>query len=629
MKTKKTTIIGFACLLSFGISAQQPRKCGSMENQTRLETLYPELKKNQAAIEEQTQNFMLANAKTNAAAINIPVVVHVLYNTAAQNISDAQIKSQIDVLNEDFQKLNADKNLVPSAFSGLAANTNISFCLATKDPSGNTTTGIVRKSTTLTSFGSDDKMKSSSTGGDNAWNTSKYLNIWVCNLGGGLLGYAQFPGGPASTDGVVILYTAFGRTGNVVSPFNRGRTATHEVGHWLNLRHIWGDANCGSDLVNDTPTQQTSNYGCPSYPHITCSNSGDMSMNYMDYVNDACMYMFTSGQSSRMNALFASTGARYGLVSSTGCGTSTGTTTGTTTTTSSIVTIGSGVNTTGILPYGTYYMDERAQIIITKAELQSAGFTGANKYIKSLAFNALSANAQTMGSFTIKMSHVTNTSFNSTSFLAGNNITTVYSSNYAASSNQWNTHNFTVPFIYNGNDNILIDICWNNSSYTNNTSVYATTTTNYMTLYKRQDISNGGLCTTTSGTRNYSRPNMKLSLSTNSIISSGGASTARSQDEGITTPKEIETNLYPNPVNDKLTLSFNVYEENATSTVDIFDLFGRKVKSFNIETTSIGENNIEINFATDGELQNLQNGIYFVNLTVNGEKTSKKLILQK
>ncbi len=622
-------ILSFACLLSLCISAQQPRKCGSMENQTRLELLNPEMKKNQEAIEEHSKDYFLSNAKTIAAVVNIPVVVHVLYNTAAQNISDAQIQSQIAVLNEDFQKLNADKVLVPSVFSNLAANCNISFCLASKDPNGNNTTGIIRKSTTVSSFGSDDKMKSSTTGGSNAWNTSKYLNIWVCNLGSGLLGYAQFPGGPVATDGVVMLYTAFGRTGNVVAPYNKGRTATHEVGHWLNLRHIWGDANCGNDLVNDTPTQQAANYGCPTFPKVSCSNSGDMSMNYMDYVDDACMYMFTNGQSARMNALFANGGARAGLLTSAGCGSSSSSGTGTTAPTSKVVTIGNGVNTTGVIPYGTYYMDERAQIIITKAELQAAGFTGTNKFIKSLAFNALTANAQTMSNFTIKMSHITNASFTGTSFLSGSNVTTVYSSNFAASSNQWNTHNFTIPFIYNGTSNILIDICWNNSSYTNNTSVYSTNTTNYMALYKRQDISNGGLCTTTSGTQSYARPNVRLSLSTNSVITSGATSNARLQDEGNTVPKEIQTSLFPNPVNDKVTLSFNVYEENAISNLEIFDLFGRKVKSYSIENTSIGENNIEMNFATDSELQNLQNGIYIVNLVVNGEKTTKKLILQK
>ena len=476
-----------------------------------------------------------------------------------------------------------------------------------------------------TSFSQDDKVKSSTTGGDDAWNTSKYLNIWVCNLGNSLLGYAQFPGGPTSTDGVVILYTAFGRTGNVVSPFNKGRTATHEVGHWLNLRHIWGDANCGNDFVNDTPTQQTSNAGCPSYPHITCSNSGDMSMNYMDYTNDACMYMFSTGQSNRMNALFVSGGARASIITSTACGTATTTPTGTTTASSNVLTIGTGINTTGVVPYGTYYMDERAQIIVTKAELLAAGYTAANKYIKSLAFNALTANVQTMNGFTIKISHITSSSFASTSFLSGSNATTVYIGNLSASSNQWNTHSFSIPFIYNGNDNILIDICWDNSAYTNNTSVYGTNMSSYMTLYKRQDITSGGLCTTTSGTQNYTRPNMKLSLSSSSVIASGGSSSARLQNEGITIPKELQTNFYPNPIIDKLNVMYTITEESATVSLDIYNLMGNKVKSFDMQNSTLGENNVEFNILNE----NLQNGIYFVCLNINGEKITKKLVLDK
>jgi hypothetical protein len=161
-------------------------------------------------------------------------------------------------------------------------------------------------------------VKSAKRGGKDPWNPGKYLNMWVCNLGNGLLGYAQFPGGPVSTDGVVVLYSAFGDTGTLIANYNKGRTATHEVGHYLNLRHIWGDATCGNDLVNDTPTQQTSNGGCPTFPKITCGNQGDMSMNYMDYTYDRCMYMFTIGQSARMDATFAQGGPRYSLVSSTG-----------------------------------------------------------------------------------------------------------------------------------------------------------------------------------------------------------------------------------------------------------------------------------------------------------------------
>jgi hypothetical protein len=191
----------------------------------------------------------------------------------------------------------------------------VRFVLATVSPTGGTTTGVVRVQTKTRSFSSNDFVKYSNKGGSNAWPRDKYLNLWLCNLGQGLLGYAQFPGGPAATDGVVCLYSSV--PGGAATSYNLGRTATHEVGHWLNLRHIWGDATCGNDLVADTPTQQTSNGGCPTFPKITCNNQGDMSMNYMDYTYDRCMYMFTAGQAARMEALFATGGARASLATST------------------------------------------------------------------------------------------------------------------------------------------------------------------------------------------------------------------------------------------------------------------------------------------------------------------------
>jgi hypothetical protein len=154
--------------------------------------------------------------------------------------------------------------------------------------------------------------KVASKGGIAPTSPTSYMNMWVCTLAGGVLGYAQFPGGSSATDGVVILNTAFGRTGTAAAPFNRGRTGTHEVGHWLNLRHIWGDATCGSDLVTDTPTHNTANYGCQAAGHrSTCTGTPiEMWMNYMDYTDDRCMYMFSAGQKSRMLATFASGGGR-------------------------------------------------------------------------------------------------------------------------------------------------------------------------------------------------------------------------------------------------------------------------------------------------------------------------------
>jgi len=328
-KTFYSVALGLAglALTSSPVLAQGPqhRNCGSMDVLAQQMAADPGLAQRMATIDNQALQFAAQKANTAqrgaAAAVTIPVVVHVLYNTTAQNISDAQIQSQIDVLNADFQKLNSDAGSVPSAFASLAANPSIGFVLAKRDPSGNATTGIERKQVTQTSWGTDDKMKKTTTGGLNAWPSGSYLNLWVCNLSGGVLGYAQFPGGAAATDGVVILTTAFGKGGSATAPFNLGRTGTHEVGHWLNLYHIWGDdgtACTGSDQVSDTPNQADENYGAPTYPQPSCSNTSDMFMNYMDYVDDRAMFMFSTGQSTRMNALFATGGSRASLKTSLG-----------------------------------------------------------------------------------------------------------------------------------------------------------------------------------------------------------------------------------------------------------------------------------------------------------------------
>jgi hypothetical protein len=234
--------------------------------------------------------------------IEIPVVVNVLYKTSAQNISDAQIASQITALNKDFSATNTDYNLTPAIFQGVrSGNINVRFVLDK----------TVRKSTTKSSWSTNDAMKKAANGIVPTSPTTK-LNLWVCNLGGGILGYAQFPGGSSATDGVVIDDNAFGTTGTAAAPFNKGRTATHEIGHWMNLRHIWGDATCGNDQVGDTPLHNTANYGCPASGHkSTCSGTPvEMTMNYMDYTDDACMYMFSAGQKTRMQAVFATGGPR-------------------------------------------------------------------------------------------------------------------------------------------------------------------------------------------------------------------------------------------------------------------------------------------------------------------------------
>lgn len=275
-----------------------------MEVYNRIAEQNPVYRVNLAAIETITAA-RFSSKKKEIQEVTIPVVVHVIHRTKEQDIDDAQIASQIDVLNADFNRDNADLDKVPEVWSELVGNPKISFTLASKDPEGNASDGIVRVKTTKTRFSTDNGMKFAAKGGSDAWPADRYLNIWVCNIPD-VLGYAQFPGGPAETDGVVITYHAFGTSGAAKAPFNKGRTTTHEVGHWLNLRHIWGDTeDCsGTDHVPDTPTQQLPNYGTPEFPHVSCSNGpdGDMFMNYMDYVDDAAMFMFTTGQVERMRA---------------------------------------------------------------------------------------------------------------------------------------------------------------------------------------------------------------------------------------------------------------------------------------------------------------------------------------
>jgi hypothetical protein len=282
------------------------RMCGTMSVHHRLLEMDPGFRQRQMTLEHATMRRMTAGIMARVGVITIPMVVHVVYNSAAENISVAQIRSQIAVLNRDYRATNPDKSKVPTVFAGLVADARVQFALATRDPKRKKTSGITRTKTSRTSFGDDDSVKSAAT---------RYLNIWVCTLGGGLLGYAQVPGGPAKTDGVVILNTAFGTTGTASAPFDLGRTTTHEVGHWLNLRHIWGDTeDCtGSDLVADTPNAAGPNFGKPKFPHVSCSNgpSGDMFMNYMDYVDDDTMFLFTTQQVVRMQA--ALDGARSSI----------------------------------------------------------------------------------------------------------------------------------------------------------------------------------------------------------------------------------------------------------------------------------------------------------------------------
>ena len=333
------TLFAFVSVMVSAFAQAQPEKCATMTNFNKKALNNPVVQDRMNQMEVMTQHWIANHPSVlkkkgnikSLASVYIPVVVHILWNDPLENISEAQIQSQIDILNEDFRLLNSDSLTPNHPFWGYTVDTEIEFCLASVDPNGNPTNGIVRTFTNVTAFDGNGDEKFTAAGGNDNWDPTEYLNIWVCNLdaSNNLLGYATFPSDLAANpdeDGVVIRYEAFGDIGTAgTGGFNGndlGRTATHEVGHWLNLRHIWGDAQCGDDFVNDTEIAEGENYNCPSFPHrpnnlCGSSQDGEMYMNYMDYVDDYCMNMFTYDQADRMWAALST--ERSGLLTSMGC----------------------------------------------------------------------------------------------------------------------------------------------------------------------------------------------------------------------------------------------------------------------------------------------------------------------
>ncbi len=320
-------------LFSLKVNAQS-NKCATMHHLQKSFTKDPTLKFKMIESEKAIQLWISnhkRNKKSSREVIVIPTVVHVIWKDTIENVNDDQILSQIKVLNDDFRLMNADSLNDKHPFWPFTIDADIEFCLAKQDPDGNPTNGITRTQTNVTAWddNNSDNIKSTANGGRNNWDPTKYLNIYVVNLDGSTLGFATFPDElttQPNLDGVVIRYEAFGTEGTAgsgeFSANDGGRTGTHEVGHWLNLRHIWADTICGNDFVADTEPAESANYDCPTFPHkpnnqCGSGSNGEMYMNYMDYVDDKCMHMFTAGQSDRMHATL--NGPRSKLITSIGC----------------------------------------------------------------------------------------------------------------------------------------------------------------------------------------------------------------------------------------------------------------------------------------------------------------------
>lgn len=310
---KKTTSLFFCLVFCFATAVcQVPEHCASIHKRSSCApTILPK-----SEIGELVDERMV---------VNIPVVVHVVYNSSEENISDEQVFSQLEVLNEDFNASNGEiENIVPAIFLPLVGDVGFHFCLASKDPDGNATTGITRTQTDNNiGIAGTTAIHYTAQGGHDAWPIDKYLNIWVAKFAGGIGGVATFPGeGLDLEQGIQISYKQFGTTGTAASPpYNLGRTATHEIGHYFNLEHVWGpnqNSCCTEDDgVLDTPDScEDYLHECPSGTTFSCLTP-DMWMNFMNYTDDACMAMFTKGQKQRMYEALEN--FRPGLLTSDGC----------------------------------------------------------------------------------------------------------------------------------------------------------------------------------------------------------------------------------------------------------------------------------------------------------------------
>lgn len=637
-----------AMVLIAGISSAQRRTCAAEEILHQQLLNDPAMRQEVENIRIHTEQFIQNGGANQRTVVTIPVVVHVVYYNSTQNISDAQIATQIDVLNADFRRLNSDASNTPAVWQGIAADCEFNFCMAQQDPSGNATTGIVRKQTTVNGFSTNDAVKYTAQGGDNVWDRNKYLNLWVCNLSGGLLGYAQFPGGPAATDGVVIDYAYFGTIGTATAPYDKGRTATHEVGHWLNCYHIWGDdgTSCtGTDQVADTPNQADENYGCPVFPSISCSNgpNGDMFMNYMDYTDDGCMNLFTNGQKARMQALFSTGGARVSIVTSNGCQAPSGCGTPSGLTATNITQTGATLNwgaVSGAVSYTLQWKISTGSTWTTVSSLTSTSYnltglsasTSYNFQVKTVCSNS-SSGYSSAATFTTLSSggggcadtYEPNNSSNTAKVIPVNTtftaqISTSTDKDWYKFSNTSTTKNIkvnltTLPFDYD-------------MKLYRSTTLLATSqnagTADEQIIYNNGTVSSSyyvyvyGYNGAWSNTQCYT---LRVSLSSSAWRSDGTTDGEVTEADLPVVFENAGFGLFPNPAHDQVTVEVPMQDE-ADVTVSIIDPAG-KLAMQQHNTLNKGENRMTF------DLNSLPNGVYFVQVRNGDIAKTRKLVIER
>ena len=319
MKVNRYLLLSLLAFLTYSLSAQEEpplRQFYTQKVQSRIEA-NAAVQEARSSIEQEVEE---AKRLKQHKKLIVPVVFHILYSSSAVYPNNDQVASQLLALNRDFasSEYNSGEANIETDVAAYVADTEITFCVPQKDPSGKKTTGINYMVTDTAVWGDSDNMKSELTGGIGPWDPERYLNVWVVRLADSISGWAQMPGGPRGTDGIVLDYRYFGTEGTSLAPYNEGKTLTHLIGNYLNLFDLWNEGNlCGDDYVADTPIHNGPNNHCmieETHVSMCDDNPVEMTMNFMDNTPDACMYMFTVGQKQRMQATLLEGGARAGLV---------------------------------------------------------------------------------------------------------------------------------------------------------------------------------------------------------------------------------------------------------------------------------------------------------------------------